>query len=351
MHLRIENDGEGLLIVNASTVLHLNQSAAEYAYYLVKNLPDQEAAQQMAKRYQVDQAQALEDYLDFKERIDALIATPDLDPILFLGFDRAEPYAGQLAAPYRIDCALTYHAPDEAPEGFAPVDRVKRELRMEEWQQILKKAWDAGIPHVIFTGGEPTLRPDLDDLIAYAEELGMVTGLITSGYRLVETDYLHKLLLSGLDHIMLVLNTEEEIGWEALRDLMPEDIHTTVHLTINQDNKNRIDELLERLNNIGVHSLSLSAHDLDLKEALDAAREKAAQLEFTPVWDLPVPYSTLNPVNLELESAGIPVEGAGQAWVYVEPDGDVIAAQGSPDVMGNLLTQPWDQIWKPRQTA
>ena len=60
--------------------------------------------------------------------------------------------------------------------GLAPVDRVKREMLTEEWQTILDKAWNAGIPHVIFTGGEPTLRPDLLQLIAYAEKLGRSAG-------------------------------------------------------------------------------------------------------------------------------------------------------------------------------
>ena len=39
-HLRLEPDGNGLLIINASTVLHLNQTAAEYAYHLVNETPE-----------------------------------------------------------------------------------------------------------------------------------------------------------------------------------------------------------------------------------------------------------------------------------------------------------------------
>ncbi len=58
------------------------------------------------------------------------------------------------------------------------------------------------------------------------------------------------------------------------------------------------------------------------------------QLEL--VWDLPVPYSSNNPVSLELEKEGNQafVEGAGKAWLYVEPDGDVLPAQG-------WLTRSW----------
>ncbi len=66
------------------------------------------------------------------------------------------------------------------------------------------------------------------------------------------------------------------------------------------------------------------------------------------VWDLPVPYSSLHPVALELAGSETPPVGAGNAWLYVEPDGDVLLAQGLPDVLGNLLTEPWETIWNQR---
>ena len=36
LHLRLHADGSGLLILNASTVLQLNPTAAEYAYHFIK---------------------------------------------------------------------------------------------------------------------------------------------------------------------------------------------------------------------------------------------------------------------------------------------------------------------------
>ena len=49
LHLRVEQTGNGTLIVNASTVLHLNQTATEYAYHLIKLTPDDELIRTMAK--------------------------------------------------------------------------------------------------------------------------------------------------------------------------------------------------------------------------------------------------------------------------------------------------------------
>jgi hypothetical protein len=64
-------------------------------------------------------------------------------------------------------------------------------------------------------------------------------------------------------------------------------------------------------------------------------------------WDLPVPYSYSNPVSIETVEDEIP-SGAGKTWLYVEPDGDVLPAQGEADkVLGNLLTDKWEAILKP----
>lgn len=345
LHLRLETDGQGVLIVNASTVLHLNQTAAEYAYHLIKQTPDEDVAKSMVKRYRVRKEQALNDYHDLADRLNTLIETPDLDPENFLGIERHELYDTQLSAPYRLDCALTYKVPDSTAHPLAPVDRVKRELLTEEWKTILEKAWQAGIPHIVFTGGEPTLRPDLPELIAHAEQLGQVTGLLTDGLRLTEPKYLHQLLQEGLDHAMFLLNPSDEQSWEALRDLLAEDIHTTVHLTITQAITPSLPKLLDRISQMGATHLSLSAETPALKDELKAASQAAAERFLTLVSDLPVPYSRFNPVTIEEEEEA-PSDGSGKAWLYVEPDGDVLPAQGTYESLGNLLNDSWEKIWQ-----
>jgi hypothetical protein len=346
LHLRLDRSGEGLLIANGSTVLHLNQTAAEYAYHLVRQSPPTEVTAAVARRYGIPAAQAAQDFKNFSERIQTLLDTPDLDPVTYLEFDRQDPYPADLSAPYRLDCALTYRQPEAAAGRYAPVDRVKRELSAEEWKAILAKAWQAGIPHAVFTGGEPTLRPDLPELIACAETLGMVTGLITDGLRLAEKEYLHAVLQSGLDHLMIVLVPEEEASWEAIRDSLAEDIFVVVHLTLTEREAQDGTALLEKLAGMGVQTVSLSANGPEAAAALPGLRQEAARLALRLVWDLPVPYSTRNPVALELASEEQPLpEGAGKAWLYVEPDGDVLAAQGHPQVLGNLFSDSWDAIW------
>jgi organic radical activating enzyme len=347
LHLRVEPDGRGLLVVNGSTVVHLNQTAAEYTYHLIKATPSEEAARSVSQRYGIEISQAREDYQGLTDRIRGLIEVPDLDPVTYLDFDRDEMYSGESSAPYRLDCALTYRLPETGYARYAPVDRVKQELPQSEWQAMLKKAWDAGIPHVVFTGGEPTLRPDLPDLIAYASQLGMVTGLITNGVRLAERDYLHQILQSGLDHVMIILDTGDDATWEALRDVLAEDLAVTVHLSITRYYLLNNTVVFDRLVNMGVKAVSISASSRDLDEFLVPARQAAAERQLRLVYDLPVPYSRLNPVALELVQAGEDIpQGAGKAWLYVEPDGDVLPAQGILELQGNLLNDSWDVIWK-----
>jgi hypothetical protein len=344
LHLRLEPDGTGLLIINASTVLHLNQTAAEYAYYLVQNMPEEQAVKNITFRYRISKDQARQDYHDFVQRVDTLITTPDLDPITYLGFDRSEPFSTDISAPYRLDCALTYRLWEESPSDAAPLERVERELETGEWKVVLDKAWAVGIPHIVFTGGEPTLREDLMELIEYAEANGQVTGLMTDGLRLAEPDYLRALLQTGLDHLTIVSQLQVEAEWLALEKILAEDIFVAVHITITPENSTDIQHLLQRLAEMGVKAISLSASSPALRQDLSAAREVEASLNVELIWNLPVPYSVLNPVSMETEGQE-QVEGAGRAWMYVEPDGDVLPSQGIQRHLGNILRDPWEQIW------
>lgn len=346
LHLRMQPDGSGILIVNAATVLHLNPTATEFAYHMMKGGIPADVARAVASRYNIKRSDAQRDYVEFRERIQTLIHTPDLDPVSYLDFERVSPHSQALTAPLRLDCALTYQLPAGADASAAPVKRVVRELTTEEWQTILDKAWQAGIPHITLTGGEPTLRPDLPDIIAHAEKNGQVCGLMSDGLKLADKDYLQTLLQTGLDHLLFILQPENKASWKALETILPEDLFTTVHLTLTPANIGKAEETLQKLAKLGVTSLSLSVADAGLKDAADNLRNLAASLELTLRWDLPVPYSRDNPVAFETSEDATP-DGAGKVWMYVEPDGDVLPTQGLADqVLGNFLKDSFKEIYR-----
>ena len=343
IHLRLQPDGSGILVLNAATVLHLNPTAAEYAYHFIRGSEPDSAAREVAARYRVKRDTALQDYKNFADRIQALLNTPDLDPVSYLDFERVTPHSAELTAPLRLDCALTYQLRSGTQAEYAPVKRVDRELTTEEWSSILDKAWLVGIPHVTFTGGEATLREDLPELIARAEKNGQVCGLLTDGLKLADKEYLDLLLRTGLDHLLFILQTSSAASWKALETIMPEDIFVTVHLTVTNENAREAVTFLERLANIGVKSLSLTFSDG--AASTSELQNKAASLGLALKYDLPVPYSSDHPVAAEVAEDRIP-EGAGRAWLYVEPDGDVLPAQGMADrVLGNMLRDPWERIY------
>ncbi len=349
LHLRINDQGDGLLIINASTILHLNQTATEYAYQLINNKTTEQAAKAIADRYQINQNDARQDFIDLKDKIHTILEVPDLDPVSFLDISRDDPYSGTLGAPYRLDCALTYQLPKKTNPELAPIRRVDRELSTEEWQIIINRAWQAGVPHLIFTGGEPTLREDLIELIKIAEGNGQVTGLLTDGYKLKLPDFRQSLLESGLDHLLFALSPLDEESWIALKAILGEDIYTTVHITITQDLVPGLARIIGKCQELGANAMSLSISDPSdrgLKGALITAQTLVAEANLPLKWDLPVPYSQHNPISLELDRNQEPSSGSGKAWFYVEPDGDVLPEQGANEVLGNLLNDNWMNTWK-----
>jgi len=346
LHLRIEDEGMGVLIVNAATVLHLNQTATEHAYLLVQGVGEEEAARVISERYRVSYKKALKDHREFRDKIETLATNPQVDPVMFLDFDRKEPLDETPSAPYRMDLALTYRCDASGKIDPLAKRRVDRELTTEEWKSILDKIWNAGVPHVTFTGGEPTLRDDLRELIAHAEELGQVTGLLTDGKSLAQAAYLEELAQAGLDHILVAIDLSDSKSEAGLRNAVASEVYTAAHLTITPENSAAVSDNLKHLADLGVPAVSLSASERSetLADALTAARDQAATLGLDLIWDLPAPHSATNPLALELEA---PPETAGHAYLYVEPDGDVLPAQGFEKAIGNLLTESFDKIWTP----
>ena len=53
----------------------------------------------------------------------------------------------------------------------------------------------------------------------------------------------------------------------------------------------------------------------------------------------------MNPVEFETTQIELR-SGAGRAWLYLEPDGDVLPTQGINQVLGNFLRDDWKQIWE-----
>jgi pyrroloquinoline quinone biosynthesis protein E len=99
---------------------------------------------------------------------------------------------------------LTYRCPLHCVFCSNPVDYATRreELNTEQWIDVLRQGRKLGAAQLGFSGGEPLLRDDLEELVAEGRRLGYYTNLITSGIGLTE-GRLRRLSEAGLDHIQL----------------------------------------------------------------------------------------------------------------------------------------------------
>ena len=120
----------------------------------------------------------------------------------------ASTLTGQKAAtigpPLWLLAELTYRCPLQCPYCSNPLDfaQTERELSTEDWVKVLRQGREIGAAQLGFSGGEPLVRQDLQELIAEARHLGYYSNLITSGLGLTNAK-VEAFAVAGLDHIQV----------------------------------------------------------------------------------------------------------------------------------------------------
>src|SRR5438067_9683284 len=106
--------------------------------------------------------------------------------------------------PLAILAELTHRWPLQCPYCSNPLEleRAGVELDTATWMRVLDEAAALGVLQMHFTGGEPTARKDLPELVRHASALQMYTNIITSGVMLDER-MMAALTGAGIDHIQL----------------------------------------------------------------------------------------------------------------------------------------------------
>mgnify|MGYP005851866951 CR=1 FL=1 len=369
-HLRVEPNGKGILSINAQKVVHLNQSATEYAMLILEGADEKQAVRRLKSRYRVRAPVVRRDFLDLKEKIETLGEEKGICPVTYLGLERVEPFQTPSSAPYRLDFALTYRCNNHCPHCYVERPRDFPEMNSDRWKTALERAWELGIPHVVFTGGEATLRPDLVELIEYAENLGLITGLLTNGRNLGKDVMVEKLVDSGLDHIQITIESHlEEIhddmvgcrgAWrETVRGIeavLSTPIYTISNTTITASNRGHLLDTVDFLAHLGLQAIAMNGviytggardslngiREEELGAVLESVRDRAADCGLRFIWYTPTRYCRLDPVALGL---GPKQCTAGKYNMCVEPNGDVIPCQSYYEPLGNLLDDDWETIW------
>ena len=370
IHLRVDPDGHGTLLIDANQVLHLNPSAALMAYLALEKIPAPKAAQTIRKAFQVGKDQAQVDYNTFLADFEEIIRPGSCITCTMDDLEFAAPFSARPTAPYRMDLALTYRCNNNCAHCYNGRPRDYPEMSLEQWKTVLDKLWDLGIPHIVFTGGEPTLYRHLPELIAHAEANGQITGLNTNARRLADPQFTAALVNAGLDHIQITLESHDpEIhnfivgrrgAWEqtvsGLRNALKSPLYVMTNTTLLQSNSPTLSQTLDFLGREGVPTLGLNAliyagHGLtvgtglresELPPLLNLARHKTSIYNQKLIWYTPTQYCHFDPQQLELGVKGCT---AALYNMCVESDGSVLPCQSYYQSLGNILYDSWDSIW------
>ncbi len=113
-------------------------------------------------------------------------------------------------APLALLAELTHRCPLQCPYCSNPInlERASSELTTEEWRRVIVEAADLGALQIHLSGGEPTVRRDLEEIIAASSEEGLYTNLITSAV-LLDAERIGRLAEVGLDHVQISFQDNE----------------------------------------------------------------------------------------------------------------------------------------------
>jgi pyrroloquinoline quinone biosynthesis protein E len=120
-------------------------------------------------------------------------------------------------APVGLLAELTHRCPLQCSYCSNPLEleRVNKELTTEEWCSVMTQAGEMGILQVHLSGGEPTARKDLEQIVEAAAKAGLYTNLITAAVTL-NRPRLEELQRLGLDHVQISFQDVDEENAERI---------------------------------------------------------------------------------------------------------------------------------------
>lgn len=288
-------------------------------------------------------------------------------------------YEEYMTAPHRLDIMVSamtkdgkWHCNQKCVHCYAAGQALsdEEELSTDQWKMILDKCRASLIPQVTFTGGEPTMREDIMELISYAR--WFISRLNTNGIKLTP-EYCHELHEAELDSVQITFysadpevhnllvganqfqNTAAGID-NALNEGLSVSINTPL-CTLNRDYLST----LKYLHDKGViyvtcsgmimtgnattdesESIQLNGAELEeiLREAVKYCHENGMEIAFTsPGW---IDQKVFEELNIPSPSCGACLSN-----MAITPGGNVVPCQSwlSDEPLGNMLRDDWENIW------
>lgn len=288
-------------------------------------------------------------------------------------------YAEYMNAPHRMDLMVSamaeegkWHCNQKCIHCYAADQTLsgEEEISTQEWKKILDKCRAVGIPQVTFTGGEPTMREDLIELIKYAR--WFISRLNTNGIKLTK-DYCHALREAELDSVQITFYSCESdihnqlVGAkrydetaEGIDNALAEGLSVSINTPLCTLNKDYV-KTLEYLHAKGViyvtcsglittgnaaleasERLQLTGEELEeiLRDAVAYCNENGMEIAFTsPGW---IDQEIFEELNIPSPSCGACLSN-----MAITPGGNIVPCQSwlSGEPLGNMLRDDWNLIW------
>jgi radical SAM protein with 4Fe4S-binding SPASM domain len=364
---------DNILIKRPNQATKINATGAKVLQYLIRG--GKIAA--LLKEAGTDKANEIELFMlavkGFLEgKLDEFSLNPAVETSQFDLHFSTYPVLSELALTYdcNLKCKFCYAGCNCTSNPVGSGD----ELTLNGFKTIIKSIFQDGkVPSISFTGGEPTLRPEiLISCIEYAKSLGMRVNLITNGTQ-VNNKLGRKLKKAGLDSAQVSIEgvTSEihdaivqsrgafDKSIQAVRIFKELGLHVHTNTTLNKQNAAEcllMPEFVSQTLDLPRFSMNLiiptgssSMNDnlvvsyTEVGKYIRAIKEnsKAHNVEF--MWYSPIPMCIFNTITNELGNKGC---AACDGLLSVAPNGDVLPCASYDEPVGNLISQPFEDIWK-----
>jgi radical SAM protein with 4Fe4S-binding SPASM domain len=284
------------------------------------------------------------------------------------------PILGEIAVTYRCNnaCVFCYAGCGGAGCTGAPISMTGgTEMTLAEAKEVIRVfKEDAKIPFFSFTGGEPLLRDDLEEMIRYARRTGLQVNLITNGI-LASPRRAKSLFEAGLrtaqvsvegvdaeTHDVLTARPGSfEKTLEGIRSLQQAGISVQTNTTVSSVNAAQAHLMPRFLKSLGVTRFAMNLYlppggaggpegllvpYSHAGAIIDAVRAAARSEGVTFYWYSPIPHCHYNTIAHGLGNKSC---AAMDGLLSVSPSGDVLPCSSFPESMGNLLSTEFREIW------
>jgi radical SAM protein with 4Fe4S-binding SPASM domain len=347
-HLRIEPDGSGLLLANATAALRLSPTGVVIAHGLL----DGRATDDALVRRVVD---AFADV-----RSDRVVA--DIAAVRIALDELADPQ--RVLYPLRSldDADATVHRRALCAPLCADV-RVGGDS--DAGLRILQRLWDVGVPQVVFSLPSGGPGRALVRLVERAEDLGLIAGVRARASDLHADGLLDDLARAGLDHLDLFYAGKRDhdalLGrsdYALVRSMLARaselDVFRVAVVAVTSQTFEQLETIIDELVSLDVraaiafalvsdtedasHALSPS----EVRQAAVTAEELADHHDIDVVWAPPLEHDPAMDAIVVVQGGP---RTAGEASMRVDSDGTIFAPEGPATPAGNLLGDDWSVVW------